>query len=134
MKTGLKRMKKFSFLLLTALIIPLGGLAEPPRSLFVGIDVNPPAIYPLDPDFTVKGLHQVNSDLQKMIDVAGDHKILFQEIGCPSATCLNSSEEKQARILEAAFQTLKKSPNRIMAANILWMSDIPETPVNQFGE
>ena len=90
--------------------------------------------YPLNPDFTVKTQERVRTDLQKMIDAGGKHKVLFQEIGCPSATRLNSSEERQGHFLEQAFQILKENKDRIIAANILWMSDLPDSLVDQFGK
>ena len=69
-----------------------------------------------------------------MIDAGGKHKVLFQEIGCPSATRLNSSEERQGHFLEQAFHVLKENKDRIIAANILWMSDLPDSLVDQFGK
>ncbi len=90
--------------------------------------------YPLNADFAVKEVDQVKIDLQRMIDAAGDRKVLFQEIGCPSARSLKSSEEKQAKILEQVFHVLKENKDRVMAANILWMSDIPDSLVEQFGQ
>jgi hypothetical protein len=90
--------------------------------------------YPLLPDFTVKDTGQVGSDLETAIEAAGNRRILFQEIGCPSAERLNSSEEKQAAVLQQVFRVLKKSEDRVIAANILWMSDIPDSLVEQFGQ
>ena len=47
---------------------------------------------------------------------------------------MNSSEEIQARFLENVFTTLKENRERVLAANILWMSDIAQSLVDQFGE
>jgi hypothetical protein len=98
------------------------------------VDIISFTYYPLNPDFTVKESDEVRSDLQKAIDAAGHRQVLFQEIGCPSAPRLKSSEKRQAEIIELAFRILKENKDRVIAANILWMSDLPDALVEQFGQ
>ncbi len=90
--------------------------------------------YPLNSDFTVKETSQIRGDLEKAIEASGKRKVLFQEIGCPSAKTINSSEAKQAAVFDQVFQVLKEHRNRVIAANILWMSDLPDSVVQHFGE
>jgi hypothetical protein len=88
--------------------------------------------YPLNPDFSVKSVERVKSDLETIIALAGKRKMYFQEIGCPSATRLNSSEAKQAEIFKQAFSVLKAKRERVIGVNIIWLSDIPDTLVDHF--
>jgi len=90
--------------------------------------------YPLNPDFTVLPSKTAVARLKEMMDAAGNRKVLFQEIGCPSSTLLNSSEEIQAQFLEGVFAAFRENKDRVLAANILWMSDIAQSLVDEFGK
>ncbi len=90
--------------------------------------------YPLKPDFTVQDPKRARARIGEMIRAAGNRKVLFQEIGCPSSELLNSSEQVQAAFLEGVFAGIAENKDRVLAANILWMSDLPQSVVDHFGK
>lgn len=90
--------------------------------------------YPMNPDFTFRDPNDVAGDFAKMFEAAHGKRIFFQELGYASSTRVNSSEEKQARFMDNVLHTLGKYRGQTIAAHFVWMSDIPLSLVNMFGE
>jgi hypothetical protein len=111
----------------------LAGFSEEFKPIVDTVDFISLTYYPLNPDFTFRDPAVVRDDIKKMIEAAGSRKVFFQEIGYSSAERLNSSEEKQARFLKNIFEALREFQSHIIAAHFLWMSDIAQSLVDQFG-
>jgi len=69
-----------------------------------------------------------------MIHAAGPKPVMFQELGYASSGRVNSSEEKQARFVQVAFEMLRQNRGRVCAATFTWMSDLPQPVVDQLGQ
>jgi hypothetical protein len=89
--------------------------------------------YPLNSDFTMKPPSVADDDIRRMIDAAGGRQVLFQEIGYASADRLNSSEMKQAEFLQNVFTALAAHADRVLAARVLFMSDLPKQVVDDLA-
>ena len=90
--------------------------------------------YPLNADFTMRDPSVARMEMLEMINAAGNHDVMFQEIGYSSGAKVDGSEERQARFLEEVFATLHEFNGRVLAVCVNWMSDIPDSVVNQLGE
>jgi len=89
--------------------------------------------YPLDADFRVRDPGVAGPDIEAMVDAAGRKRVFFQEIGYPTSARLGSSEAMQAEFLENVFAALRQHPDRVIAANFLFLSDLPRPLVEEFG-
>lgn len=90
--------------------------------------------YPLNPDFTVKSVDQVEGHLDSLIRAADGRKVILQEIGYPSGTANGSSDQQQADFVERAIRAAKSRSNSIVGMNFLWMSDLPDSVVEEFAK
>jgi hypothetical protein len=86
--------------------------------------------YPLNGDFTFKSPNNASNDIARLVDSAGSKLVLIQEVGYASAPQVNSSEDIQAQFLQNVFDALRAHRDRIIAANFVWMSDLPDKVVN----
>src|SRR6185369_465623 len=59
--------------------------------------------------------------------------VFIQEVGYPSDAKNASSEDKQAQFIQNFFRAMEQQP-KIVAANFVWMSDLPESVVNEFSK
>ncbi|MBN9657928.1 MAG: hypothetical protein J0H49_07105 [Acidobacteria bacterium] len=89
--------------------------------------------YPINADFTFRDPAGSRGDLERMIAAAGQKPVFFQELGYSSSTKLGSSEDKQAQFIQVVFDTLRQHPGRIIGANFNWMSDLPDSVVDQLS-
>jgi hypothetical protein len=90
--------------------------------------------YPMNPDFTFRDPSDVPGDFAKMFEAAHGKKVFFQELGYASSNAVNSSEEKQARFMKKVLDTLAQHRAQTIGAHFVWMSDIPLSLVNMFGD
>lgn len=90
--------------------------------------------YPLNPDFTFRDPADVPGDFAKMFGAAHGKRVFFQEIGYASSDRVNSSQEKQARFMKNVLDTLAKHRAQTIGAHFVWMSDIPLSLVDHFGD
>jgi hypothetical protein len=118
---------KFSINFTYAAAADLRGMYSP----FAGfLDYHSFTYYPLNGDFTFRDPSTASTDIANLVRAAGDRLVLFQEIGYASSTGVRSSEDQQARFLENVFEALRQNRTRIIGANFVWMSDLPESVVN----
>jgi hypothetical protein len=87
--------------------------------------------YPLNPDFTLRDPSVAQQEIGQLVAAAGDKPVLLQEVGYASSTVLNSSPAMQAAFLQNVFNTLRFYAGRIVAANFVWLSDLPASEVDQ---
>jgi hypothetical protein len=112
----------------------LGDLAGLYRPITSKSDFYSYNYYPLKSDFTMREPDVVKEDMNAMIRAAGQKQVMFQELGYASSDQVNSSEEKQARFVQLAFEMLRQNRGHVCAATFVWMSDLPQSVVDQFGQ
>ncbi|HEY8154245.1 MAG TPA: hypothetical protein VII72_08975 [Myxococcota bacterium] len=111
----------------------LDVLRGPLRELDEAIDYLALTYYPLRSDFTMRLPRDVPSDFAAIERAAGNRKILLQEVGYSSSPVNRSSPEQQAEFYSLVFDQLGQRSSRIAAANFLWMSDLSDELVEEFG-
>lgn len=89
--------------------------------------------YPMNADFTFQDPGRAAGDIDALVASSAGKMVLFQEIGYASATQAGSSQERQAEFLANVFQALRKHRGRVIAANFVWMSDLPQSVVDDLG-
>lgn len=84
--------------------------------------------YPLNADYTPIGTPPVHDDLRRMVSLAGGRPVVVQEIGYPTASVLNSSEQQQADFLRNVFDEWAAIGGSIPFLNIFVLHDLtPDT-------
>jgi hypothetical protein len=111
----------------------LDALRGPLRELDQATDYLALTYYPLRSDFSMRPPRDVPSDFEAIERAAGDRKILLQEIGYSSSPVNRSSPAQQAEFYSLVFDQLGQRSTRIAAANFLWMSDLSDELVEEFG-
>ncbi len=89
--------------------------------------------YPLNADFTMRPPGDAASDIARLVEAAGAKPVLIQELGYASSPRLKSSEEQQAAFVRNAFAAIASHQDRIVGANFLFMSDLPNAVVETLG-
>jgi len=90
--------------------------------------------YPLNPDFTFRDPGDVPGDFAKMFEAARGKRVFFQELGYASSERVNSSQEKQARFMKNVLDTLGQHRGQTIGGHFVWMSDIPLSLADKFGD
>jgi hypothetical protein len=90
--------------------------------------------YPLRWNFTFRDPSVAHDDIRKIMEAAGSRQVFFQEVGYASGELVDSSQIKQAQFMAGVFLALREFRSRVIAAHFVWMSDIPQSLVDQFGE
>jgi hypothetical protein len=90
--------------------------------------------YPMDPDFTFHPPDTAASSVAEMVRAARGRKLYIQEVGYSSSPLLGSSPERQARFFENFFKAVRAHQRNILAAHVLWASDLPEAVTQQLSE
>jgi hypothetical protein len=90
--------------------------------------------YPLNPDFTVRPPDVIRGDFKLILAAAAGKSVMFQEVGYPSSELLGSSPGTQALFLQAFFDQVRSSQPAVIGMTYLFMSDLPKTLVESFGE
>lgn len=104
------------------------------QPIFDQMDVVSFTYYPLNPDFTVKNVSEIDGHFRKLSEAAGRKRIILQELGYPSGAANKSSEEKQAQFIERSIRAARALGNQMIAMNFLWMSDLPDSVVEEFAK
>lgn len=89
--------------------------------------------YPINSDFTMREPESAQGEMKSMISAAGGKPVFFQELGYSTASQLKSSPEKQKKFLEVAFDVAKQSNGQVIGINFNWMSDLPQSVVDDLG-
>ncbi|MBZ0250367.1 MAG: hypothetical protein K8F93_11985 [Burkholderiales bacterium] len=110
-----------------------GSLATRYAPLLALCDVVSFTYYPLNADFTFQDPSVAGRDVDAMMAAAGTRQVLFQEIGYASSPVVGSSEERQASFITEVFGALRRHRGRVIAANFVWMSDLPQSVVDDLG-
>ena len=90
--------------------------------------------YPLHEDFSVQEPEVVHKDFQIVADLYPNRSIWFMEIGYPSSPQNDSSEVKQAKFIQHAFQAWDTHADQIQLLNFVWLTDIPASQVEVYED
>lgn len=104
----------------------VNGDTEQLKKLNENSDVILVTYYPLNPDFTVKDPSVVKDDFNRICSLYPGKDIYFLEIGYPSSTTLNSSEEKQAEFIRDTFAAWDEHKTQIKVLNFVYMHDVSQ--------
>ena len=85
--------------------------------------------YPLNSDFTVRPPSVVVSELDQLVEIAGDKPVYLLEAGYPSGGDNKSSELRQAEFIDAIFAAWDKHVDTIQMVNFVWLYDMPKAEV-----
>ncbi len=75
----------------------------------------------------------VSGDVQRLLSLAGNQHIVFQEVGYPAATSLGSSEAWQAQFVEAVLDTWHTHRDRIPFLSFFLLHDLPAKMCDELG-
>ncbi|HVN78503.1 MAG TPA: hypothetical protein VMW38_05850 [Terriglobia bacterium] len=104
----------------------VGTCKEELKTLNQFSDVVGVSYYPVGANFVVKDPSTVKDDFQAITSIYPNRKLYFYQFGYPSSQILNSSEEKQAKFIEAAFAAWDAYATQIGMINFTPMTDCSE--------
>ncbi|HWP86055.1 MAG TPA: hypothetical protein VNN17_12740 [Terriglobia bacterium] len=90
--------------------------------------------YPLNSDFTVRSPSQIEGHIKTLVQAAAGRPLILQELGYPSGSANRSSEDLQAQFVERSLRAAQSYGDKIIAINYLWMSDLPDSVVEEFAK
>ncbi len=113
------------------------GLTEKAKEEMLSLNENSDMIfvtyYPLDNGFVVKDASVVGAEVDELMLIYHEKRIIFAELGYPSSSQNNSSQEKQMLFVKETFRFWDKYHDRIHLINFEWMHDKSRDEVNAFG-
>ena len=89
--------------------------------------------YPLTPDFRMRTPATVDTDFPRIFAAAGAKQVFLLDIGSPTSPNNGSSEDKQAEFFTRVLDAVAANQNRIIGVNFCFMSDFPDSLVQQFS-
>lgn len=101
------------------------------KDIYRGSDVVMTTYYPLQGDFSVKDPDVVLEDFQVLAALFPDKEIQITEIGYPSSTENDSTEEKQAEFIHHMFEAWDKHQDQITLLSYSWLSDLAPDSVRE---
>ncbi|NOU48340.1 MAG: T9SS type A sorting domain-containing protein [Bacteroidales bacterium] len=90
--------------------------------------------YPINNDFTVKSPTVAASDFSVVVDLYPAKPIFFYQLGYPSSSLCNSSEDKQAKFIEQVFQSWDTYHENIKMIDFTWLHDWSAEAVNYWSD
>ncbi len=111
----------------------MGSLGKEYAPLVSRCDFVSLTYYPLNADLTFRPPSVARGDIASMVRAAGGKKLFLQEVGYASSSRIRSSEAAQAEFLANAFAAFREQPD-VLAANFVWMSDLPDSVVNDLAK
>lgn len=116
----------------------LNGLTGPMKEYAAAINAASDLIlvthYPLNGDFTVRDPEEIGDDVDKLVAAVDAKPIHFLELGYPSGSANNSSEEKQAEFIRETFLAWDRHAARIPFIAFGIMTDRSRSEVESFGD
>jgi len=104
------------------------------ESILEQVDVMMVTYYPLNRDFTVKNPHLVNDDWRNLLKEYPEKPVYMMEVGYPSSSICQSSEQKQAEFIQQVFYAWDNYQDRIKYINFLWLHDLSASQVIRFQQ
>jgi len=88
--------------------------------------------YPLNNDFTVKNISEIQPEITNLVNEYPTKDIYFEECGYPSGLLCNSSEDKQADFVSEIFKAWENHYQKIKLFDFTFMTDANPTQVDQW--
>ena len=111
-----------------------GAAANFARTLNEESDAILTTYYPLKADFTVEDASVVGEAFNQVSSQYQTRAIWFMELGYPSSTTCNSSEEKQAEFIRESFKAWDNHHEQIMYISFSIMSDRSQESVDVYSQ
>ena len=111
----------------------IGSSANYARTLNEPSDAILTTHYPLKDDFTVEDPEVIGDVFDKLAAQYTGHQIRFMELGYPSASVCNSSEEKQAAFIRESFTAWDRHHEQIEYISFSIMTDRSQESVEEYG-
>lgn len=134
-ESGREVLRGFRKDLVVGVTVTFDGMRNLPalvRRLNEHMDVLALTYYPLNRDFTVRPPGDVPRDVQSMVDFARGKPIVLQEAGYPAGIMAGSSDDAQARFVDALFQSVRQHAASFKALNYFLLYDFGDEMVNKF--
>jgi GH35 family endo-1,4-beta-xylanase len=106
----------------------MGDLGRDYKALVDASDFVSLTYYPLNADISFRAPDTVGGDVANMARFAGGKRVFLQEVGYASSSRI-ASEQRQADFVANLFAALRANPS-VVAANFVWMSDLPDSVVD----
>jgi len=117
-----------------------GAVLQSPSELLSLNDMSDVIIltyYPLEADgegmITARDPDDVSDDFTQMLSVAGEKKLILQEVGYPASETNLSSEAMQAEFVHHVFSAWKTAGARIPFLNFFLLHDFTQSMCDGFG-
>jgi hypothetical protein len=107
----------------------VGSCKEELKALNQFSDLVGVSYYPIGPDFTVKDPAIVRENFQTITTIYPNQQLYFYQLGYPSSTILNSSEEKQAQFVKEVFAAWDLYAGQIGKINFISLTDSSDQEV-----
>jgi hypothetical protein len=101
----------------------LNGALAPLNSQFDFVSIT---YYPIRGNFTMRPPNVVFTDFDKMRAVASGRKVILQEIGYPSSSLNESSQDLQAQFYRDVFQAMRQNRDFVEAGNFFLLGDLSD--------
>jgi hypothetical protein len=82
--------------------------------------------YPIRSNFTMKPPSVVFADFGKIRNLAAGRKVILQEIGYPSSSLNDSSQDRQAEFYKDVFQAMRQNRDVVEAGSFFLLGDLPD--------
>jgi hypothetical protein len=82
--------------------------------------------YPIRGNFTMRPPSVVFADFDKMRAIANGRKVILQEIGYPSSSLNESSQDKQAEFYKDVFQAMRQNRDLVEAGSFFLLADLSD--------
>lgn len=89
---------------------------------------------PLQPDFRVEDPGVLPRDFRRIKEFARERKIVFQEVGYPTASSSGSSDEQQAEFYRRMIEELSRDPQAFSAVNVMTLADLSDPEAQAFAK
>ena len=103
------------------------GLTGASQALLVALNASTEIVgvsyYPLNDTLTVKDPTVVRSDFDTLLALYPNRQMNFYQVGYPSSTLLESSEDKQSQFVEELFKAWDAYPTQIHLIVFDWLHD-----------
>lgn len=103
------------------------------NNLIENVDILGVTYYPLNAEFKVKNKNSVLEDFKNITDNFPAKPIYFQEVGLPSGSENNSSEEIQSEFYKEIFRAWDTYDSQIKTINFVRLNDVSKTEANNLA-
>jgi len=108
----------------------LTGTLAPLNSQFEFLSIT---YYPIRGNFTMRPPNVVYADFDKMRAFASGRRVILQEIGYPSSSLNESSQDLQAEFYKDTFDAMRKNRDVVDAGSFFLLADLSDSFVKNLA-